>query len=65
MVSKQASIDNKRLSSISRTDTVEGIAAYWEEHSLAEHWHETREVTFVVRAQPRSKRDKKVGEELS
>lgn len=45
--------ENKQLSSISNADTVEGIAEYWEEHSLADHWEETKEVTFEVRAKPR------------
>ncbi|MCB0063061.1 MAG: hypothetical protein KDE19_13140 [Caldilineaceae bacterium] len=45
--------NDKQVSSISKADTVEGIAAYWEEHSLADHWDETREVHFEVRAKPR------------
>lgn len=45
--------EEQQLSSISKAATVEGIAEYWEEHSLADHWKETKEVTFEVRAKPR------------
>lgn len=36
--------------SISKSRNLEGIVEYWEEHSLADHWDETRETDFEVRA---------------
>ena len=39
-----------QLSSISKGSSVEEIAEYWDTHSLADHWEETREVEFEVRA---------------
>lgn len=53
----------KQLSSISQADTIEGIGEYWDNHSLTEHWAETREVTFVVRARPRPKKTTKEEEQ--
>jgi hypothetical protein len=47
--------NDKRISTISKADTIEGIAAYWEEHSLADHWNETREAHFEVRAKQRQR----------
>ena len=41
------------LTSISKADTIEGIGEYWDTHSLADHWEETHEVEFEVRAQRR------------
>ena len=38
-------------SSISKARTPEEIADYWDSHSLADHWEETNEVEFEVRAQ--------------
>jgi hypothetical protein len=42
-------------SSISKARTAEEIAEYWDSHSLANHWDETHEVEFEVRA-PRPRR---------
>jgi hypothetical protein len=36
--------------SISRSRNLEGIAEYWEEHSVADQWDETRDASFEVRA---------------
>jgi macrodomain Ter protein organizer (MatP/YcbG family) len=38
-------------SSISQADTAEGIADFWDSHSLEDHWDQTHEVEFEVRAQ--------------
>ena len=38
-------------SSISKTGTREEIAEYWDSHSLADHWEQTHEVEFEIRAQ--------------
>jgi hypothetical protein len=42
--------DNQK-SSISKGSTTEEIAEFWEDHSLADHWEQTQEVEFEVRAQ--------------
>ncbi len=44
--------DDKRIAetSISRSRNLEGVAEYWEEHSVADHWDETRDASFEVRA---------------
>jgi hypothetical protein len=38
---------------ISRANTLEEIGDFWDSHSLADHWDETHEVVFDVRAQHR------------
>lgn len=43
----------QQTTSISHAQTLEEIADYWDTHSLADHWDETHEVTFVVRAKRR------------
>jgi hypothetical protein len=37
-------------SSISKGSSPEEIAEYWDTHSLADHWEQTHEVEFEVRA---------------
>jgi hypothetical protein len=44
--------DNK-LTGISKADTVEEIAEFWDSHSLADYWDQGREVEFEVRAEHR------------
>jgi hypothetical protein len=39
--------------SISSASSPEEIAQFWETHSLDDHWDETRQVAFEVRAQQR------------
>jgi len=39
--------------SISGAASLEEIAEFWDAHSLADYWNQTREVTFDVRAQRR------------
>jgi hypothetical protein len=38
-------------SSISQAGTPEEIGEFWDDHSLADHWDQTQEVEFEVRAQ--------------
>lgn len=45
--------NDKQLTSISKAETIEEIAEFWDSHSMADHWDETHEVTFEVRAQKR------------
>jgi Protein of unknown function (DUF3680). len=42
-----------RLTSISKARTLDEIADFWDTHSLADYWDETREVEFEVRAKRR------------
>jgi hypothetical protein len=42
--------DTKK-SSISKAGTPEEIGDYWDSHSLADHWEQTHEVEFELRAQ--------------
>ena len=42
-----------QLTSISKASTIEEIGEYWDTHSLADHWDETHEVKFEVRAKRR------------
>ncbi len=39
--------------SISKARTLEEIADYWDTHSLDDHWDQTHEVEFQVRARRR------------
>ena len=39
--------------SISKARSLEEIADFWDTHSLADYWDQTREVTSEVRAQRR------------
>ena len=42
--------------SISKARTLEGIAAFWDTHSLADYWDQTDNAVFTVRAQYRQYR---------
>ena len=46
-------VRNKSRTSISGAATVAEIGEYWDTHSLADHWDETREVDLEVRAERR------------
>lgn len=48
-------VKRDELSSISQANTIEEIGEFWDTHSLADHWDETREATFKVRAERRRK----------
>jgi len=38
------------VTSISKAKSIENIGDFWDTHSLADHWDETREASFTVRA---------------
>lgn len=42
-----------QVASISQARTLEGIAEFWDTHSLADYWDQTREVEFEIRAKRR------------
>jgi hypothetical protein len=44
--------ENKK-SEISKAQTLEEIGDFWDSNSLADHWDETEEVQFEVRAKQR------------
>jgi len=44
--------NSDQLSSISNARSLDEIADYWDDHSLADHWELTVEVEFKVRATP-------------
>ncbi len=46
---------NKQVgtTSISRAQTLDEVGEFWDTHSLADYWDQTREVTFEVRAKRR------------
>ena len=52
--------NGSQKSSISNAETAEEIGQFWDDHSLADHWDETREVQFEVRAQRRIALDPEV-----
>src|SRR5947207_12916470 len=45
--------NKSKKTSISKADTIEEIADFWDTHSLADYWDETHEVEFEVRAKRR------------
>jgi len=45
--------EEKKASSISKAQTLDEIAEFWDSHSLADYWDQTQEVEFDVRAQRR------------
>ncbi len=45
--------ENKGLTSISKEKTMEGVAEFWDSHSLADYWDQTKEVEFKVKAHRR------------
>ena len=47
--------NDKPLTSISKADTLEEIANFWDTHSLADYWDQTYPVEFKVRAQRRQR----------
>lgn len=44
---------NKKVTSISKAQTLEEIADFWDSNSLADFWDQTHEVEFKVRAKRR------------
>jgi hypothetical protein len=41
------------VTNISKAQTLDEIAEFWDSHSLADYWEQTQEVEFDVRAQRR------------
>ena len=53
-----------RKTSISKASSLEEIADFWDNHSLADYWDETHEVDFEVRAGRRVTLDPEVYAQL-
>ena len=45
--------DNAKQTFISKAQTLDEVADYWDTHSLADHWDQTHEARFEVRAKHR------------
>ena len=45
--------ESDRATSISKAQTLDEIADFWDTHSLADYWDQTHEVEFEVRAKRR------------
>jgi hypothetical protein len=45
--------EDTQATSISKAQTIEEIADFWDTHSLDEYWDQTHEVTFEIRANRR------------
>jgi hypothetical protein len=45
--------DKAKETPISKAQTLDEVADYWDKHSLADHWDETQEAQFEVRAKRR------------
>ena len=45
-----SSVKKQKISSISKAKSIEEIGDFWDTHSLADHWDDTREASFTVRA---------------
>jgi CopG antitoxin of type II toxin-antitoxin system len=57
--------NDDHLSSISKSGSPKEIGDYWDAHSLTEHWEQTHEVEFEVRARRRVPLDPEVYEQLA
>jgi hypothetical protein len=54
VIAKEEAMNEKKVnspSSISQASTIEEIAEYWNKHSLAEEWDNTKDVIFEVRTE--------------
>lgn len=45
--------NNIKLTSISKAETYDEIAEFWDSHSLSDYWEQTHEVEFEIRAKRR------------
>lgn len=45
--------DNAKRTPISKAQSLDEVADYWDAHSLADHWDQTCEADFEVRARRR------------
>jgi hypothetical protein len=41
---------NNNKTTISKADTLDQIGEFWDNHSLADYWDQTKEVEFKIRA---------------
>jgi hypothetical protein len=48
----------RKTTKISKAQNLDEISEFWDSHSLADYWDETREVTFKVRVQRREWKNK-------
>ncbi len=42
--------NDEQCTNISKAHTIQEIAEFWDTHSLADYWDQTREVEFEIRA---------------
>ena len=42
-----------KITDISKAKTLEEIADFWDTHSLADYWNQTKEAEFEIRAMKR------------
>lgn len=42
--------ENKRKTTISKAQSIQEVGEFWDTHSLADQWEETKEASFEVRA---------------
>lgn len=42
--------EKKRKTTISKAGSIQEIGDFWDTHSLADHWDETQEASFEIRA---------------
>jgi hypothetical protein len=45
-----SNVEKDRKTSISKAGSIQEIGAFWDIHSLADHWDKTQEASFEVRA---------------
>jgi hypothetical protein len=45
--------EERERTTISKAETLDEVAGFWDTHSLADYWEQTQEVEFEVRAQRR------------
>lgn len=43
-------VEKEGYTSISKVKSIEEISDFWDTHSLADHWDNTQETSFIVRA---------------
>ena len=43
-------VEQKPKTTISKAESIQEIGEFWDTHSLSEHWHETEDASFEVRA---------------
>ena len=46
-------MSENKITEISKAETIEEIADFWDTHSLADYWEQTEEAEFEIRAKRR------------